>query len=388
MSFRLIILPFLLVVISADAQPTSSYFFASKQCRDSVADRLRTIIHQTIQLPSNEVTEAKWTSACWAMELMSHRPAEMQGLIPQHLQQLPKESASFQRSYLEMVYTLYPGLFYKEVQSILPVLTHEKVRAMAWEYIIAAAPEADYTKDLAFRSSRYYVPFHTQRTKNERKLPLINDFTDHSFLPGQTVLCSFQYADRNKPGFLLIRSADGTWLNNKKGEALQFPQLARSITNLPYYLTNGNTPQGLYKITGTGISSNQWIGPTTNLQMELPFETGITFFGTDSASLTTYKKLLGAKLGRYEGLYESYTAGMLGRSEIIAHGTTIDPAFYRNEPYYPHTPSLGCLCSPEQWNEQGERIKSSQQEWMQIYQSLQKKPMYLIVVEIEFAEKQ
>jgi hypothetical protein len=46
------------------------------------------------------------------------------------------------------------------------------------------------------------------------------------------------------------------------------------------------------------------------------------------------------------------------------------------------------LCSPEQWNEQGERIKSSQQEWMQVYQSLQKKPMYLIVAEIEFAEKQ
>jgi len=388
MSFRLIILPFLLVVISADAQPTSSNFFASKQCRDSVADRLRNIIHQTIQLPLNEVTEAKWTGACWAMELMLYRPAEMQGLIPQHLQQLPKESASFQRSYLEMVYTLYPGIFYKEVQSILPVLTHEKVRAMAWEYIIAAAPGTDYTLDQSFRSSKYYMPFHSQRTKHKQKPPQISYFTDPSFLPGQTVLCSFQYADRNKPGFLMIRSADGTWLRNEKGKTLQFPQLARSVTNLPYYLTNGNTPQGLYRVTGTGSSSNQWIGPTTNLQMELPFETGTTFFGTDSATMGTYKKLLGAKIGNFEGLYESFTAGLLGRSEIIAHGTTIDPAFYRNEPYYPHTPSLGCLCSPEQWNEQGERIKSSQQEWMQVYQSLQKKPMYLIVAEIEFAEKQ
>jgi hypothetical protein len=388
MLFRLLLFPFLFFVISAEAQPSGRNFFASRHCRDSVAGKLRNMAEQTLQLPLSDSTEQQWSAACWAMELMLYRPAGLQQLIPQHIQQLPHLSASLQRSYLEMLYTLYPVTFYKHLYAIVPMLTNEKVKAMAWEYVITAAPDIDYSQDQLFRSSRYYEPFVSQRIKHRKPYPRIDDFKDSSFLPGQTVMCSFQYTDRNKPGFLMIRTAEGEWIRNKKGERLQFPQLARSVTNLPYYLTNGNTPQGLYRITGTGISSNQWIGPTANLQMELPFETGITFFGTDSATLTTYKNLLGAKLGRYEGLYESYTAGILGRSEIIAHGTTIDPEFYRHEPYYPLTPSLGCLCSPEQWNEQGERMRSIQQEWMQVYHSLQLKPTFLIVAEIRFTEKQ
>jgi hypothetical protein len=181
----------------------------------------------------------------------------------------------------------------------------------------------------------------------------------------------------------MIRTEEGKWMCDEKGTPLRFPQLARSITNLPFYLTNGNTPQGLYKITGTAVSVNPWIGPTFNLQMELPFETGTaTFFSNDSSYLDFYKGLLGSPLEAYDGLYESFIAGKLGRSEIIAHGTTIDPGFYRNKPYYPNTPSLGCLCSPETWNDQGKRISSTQADWMTLYLELKNKPQYLIVAEI------
>lgn len=72
----------------------------------------------------------------------------------------------------------------------------------------------------------------------------------------------------------MIRKGDGTWLKDSSGEPFRFTQLARSITNLPYYITNGNAPQGLYKINGFDSSSNNWIGPSTNLQMIMPFENG------------------------------------------------------------------------------------------------------------------
>jgi hypothetical protein len=96
----------------------------------------------------------------------------------------------------------------------------------------------------------------------ERKkstLPKKKDFLNPQFLSGQTVLCSFQSTNRDEPGYLMIRNAKGKWRTDENNVPLKFPQLARSITNLPYYLTNGNTPQGLFKITGLDTSNNNWI---------------------------------------------------------------------------------------------------------------------------------
>ena len=78
----------------------------------------------------------------------------------------------------------------------------------------------------------------------------------------------------------MIRTGEGKWVTDKKNEPLRYTQLARSITNMPYYLTNGNTPQGLFRITGLDTSNNNWIGPTANLQMLMPFEqnNGPVFF--------------------------------------------------------------------------------------------------------------
>ncbi|MEO6707348.1 MAG: hypothetical protein ABIN04_16025, partial [Ginsengibacter sp.] len=82
---------------------------------------------------------------------------------------------------------------------------------------------------------------------------------------------------------------------------------------------------------------------------------------TDSVWTTdTYQKLIPQKLRNYLPLYESYYAGLAGRSEIIAHGTTLDPDLYHGKPYYPLTPTQGCLCTKEIWN--GKRLESDQQK--------------------------
>jgi hypothetical protein len=221
------------------------------------------------------------------------------------------------------------------------------------------------------------------RSKTQQSLPSKKDFLDSSFLPNQTVLCSFQSTDRNEPGYLMIRLANGTWLKNEKNEELKFPQLARSISNLPFYLTNGNTPQGLYKVTGIDTSDNNWIGPTTNLQMIMPFENNTSdFFGTVTAYESYYTNLLGTHLQQFIGLKECYWAGKIGRTEIIAHGTTINPEYYKQHSYYPHTPSLGCLCAPELWDEKGERTYSVQEMWIQYIIRKTFQPSYLIVAEV------
>lgn len=172
-------------------------------------------------------------------------------------------------------------------------------------------------------------------------------------------------------------------MNDKFGKPLKFKQLARSISNLPYYLTNGNTPQGLYKIMGVDTSDNEFIGPTTNIQIRLPFEEqdSSTYFGVDTNYQTAYNKLLG-NLVKYSGLQEAFIAGKLGRSEIIAHGTTINPAYYKGKNYYPCTPSLGCLCTPEIWDDKGRLVESDLQKLTQLILNKTINPSWLLVVNI------
>lgn len=136
------------------------------------------------------------------------------------------------------------------------------------------------------------------------------------------------------------------------------------------------------KVIGFGTSDNAWIGPTTNLQMVLPFEDD-QFFSNSAvhAEEETYRALLGHLAG-FPALWEAYEAGKLGRSEIIAHGTTIDPGFYKRKPWYPCTPSLGCLCSPESWDAQGCLQYSAQAQWIRLLQQALLRPRWLIVAEV------
>jgi hypothetical protein len=371
----------MMVVLHAQSQPR--FFFTAKQCRDSVSQQLKQQVDRTIALPLHDSTYQRWMGAYWAMELMLYHPAGYEQLIPSQIAMLPKTGPGFQRAFMEMLYTLYLNRYSAELKVILPQLKSDKVKAMVLEYLSVPGTTLHHSADPIFTRSSYYPLYQYQRSKTEQALPSRNDFLHSSFLPGQTVLCSFQSTDRNKPGYLMFRLTDGTWMKNEQGEELRFPQLARSISNLPFYLTNGNTPQGLYKVTGVDTSDNNWIGPTTNLQMILPFERNASdFFGTDTAYEKYYSNLLGYHLQLFPGLKESYWAGKIGRTEIIAHGTTIDPAFYQGRSYFPNTPSLGCLCSPELWNENGERIYSAQAAWINYILSGEIKPQWLIVAEV------
>ena len=364
------------------AQQKTVFPFATKHSRDSIEKKLRFQIEETVALPLNETTCMQYAGAYWAMELMLYRPKDYQRKITFQISRLPAFEASFQRAFLEMLYTLYPNKFSKEVQAIWNQLINDKVKAIALEYLVLAKKNPQIESTNSFFRSAYYLPYD-ERLHSKKGLVLSKrDFIGAEFLPGQTVLCSFQSSNRNLPGYLLVRQDNGTWKTDKNNRPLQFRQLARSISNLPWYLSNGNTPQGLYRITGVDTSTNKWIGPTANLQMVLPFENGPTvFFDNDTLFAQHYANLLGP-LKNYICLWQTYKAGNLGRSEIIAHGTTIDPEFYKHQPYFPNTPSLGCLCSPEIWNDKGEILSSAQQEWINELKKISKQPVYLIVAEV------
>jgi hypothetical protein len=100
-----------------------------------------------------------------------------------------------------------------------------------------------------------------------------------------------------------------------------------------------------------------------------------------------YAFLLPESWKNYEGIYESFYAGANGRSAIIMHGTTVDPVYYKGKSYYPQTPSLGCLCSYEEWNAKGIRVTSNQQQIDDALDSFDASNGYVVVIELNNLKK-
>lgn len=223
----------------------------------------------------------------------------------------------------------------------------------------------------------------------DKKTPPLADLLSDSFLSNEIVLFSFQRKNRNYPGLAMVRTKSEIFLKDETGEFFSIPQLGRSISNMPGYLTNGNTPQGIFKMTGFAVSKSNFIGPTTNIQMLMPFERSedipdsITqLFGKN------YSALLPAAWVNYFPFYESYYAGMAGRTEIIAHGTTVNPEYYINKPYYPLTPTQGCLCTKEIWStDDGKRMESDQQKLVNALKTAGGAKGYCVVIEINDEQK-
>ena len=369
-------------------QEKISFSFANAKNRKTTALTLKREIDSLVYASSNPgKDENKWLKAFWAMELMLYAPKEWEAKIPRFIEKLPGFNPEMQRAFLEMLYTLYPLTFGKELLQVWPMLENAKNQAMALEYLANAQLFPEISSSHRIYHSGWHRAYQKRWFSAHCEYPGEDHFLHAELLKEADILCSFQYSDRNIPGYLMIRKKNGTWLADQQGNPLKFMQLARSISNLPYYLTNGNTPQGLYRITGYDHSDNGWIGPTKNVQMVMPFENDNSFFKGYNTGELTYKQLLMPVIEHFPSLWEVYEAGKLGRSEIIAHGTTINPTFYEKAPYFPCTPSLGCLCSPEKWNKRGQRTKSTQQAWINTLEKERINPEWLIVVEIGRSRK-
>jgi len=74
----------------------------------------------------------------------------------------------------------------------------------------------------------------------------------------------------------------------------------------------------------------------------------------------------------------------VGRTEIIAHGTTIDPEYFKDKPFYPLTPTMGCLCAKELWNPtSGHPLVSEQLNLVNTWLSTPGKKGYLYVINVD-----
>lgn len=361
---------------------------------------VKNTITKNLSLPLTDITEENWMDAFYAMQLTRYKSLWIDSRIRSAFDSVEKRNSDFQFALMEVVYALYPTLFMKEAENLFHVANDDKTIALCGEYLIHAKPLLEteiITKALIKldedSSNIVMVQLynHVNHIKKRSMLPALTAILRQPFFTNATVVYSFQRRNRDYPGIAVIRDTAGNFVKDSVTENIFYvPQLARSTSNLPYYFTGGNTPQGIYRMYGFAVSKSNFIGPTPNIQLTMPYETSLIHFFNDSTitdSVWTeecYKKLLPENWKHYKPFYESYYASKIGRTEIIAHGTTVNPEYYKGQTYYPLTPTFGCLATKEIWSEEnGKRSISDQQSLVDYLKKAGGANGYYIVIELD-----
>ncbi len=346
-------------------------------------------------LPWEPENSDRWQGMLWAAELLQFRHDSLRMALEKGLGRIDELDQGWQRALLEAVFGLFPGIYIEELSDFTGRTVNPKLFAMSVNYLTAGGEAEQRDKYFALLQSRFpdwtgdpilfMLGSSLSGARYER--PPLEILLAHKFAPDLPVIFSLQRKDRRYPGLVILRDRNGRFLHDDQGLLLAIPQLAMAVSDLPGYLTNGNTPQGFFSIKGTEVSENAFIGPTTNLQLRMPFEVEpAEFFAFENLpdtawQLESYQRLLPAAWQDYLPVYESFYAGMAGRTEIIAHGTTIDPEYYRDLPCYPFTPSLGCLTTLELWSgADGRRYYSDQVRLIRAWEQLGRVDgLYLVI---------
>ncbi|HET9056516.1 MAG TPA: hypothetical protein VFN30_06695 [Chitinophagaceae bacterium] len=359
-------------------------------------------ITETFRLPVTANTEYEFESALWNVtQFLYTSPLVYQGIY-NLFSNYDRLSNTVRQALLEATYAVYPTQFQSAIKKLALKEKDPRLFAMEILYLQRSNPTQNkYLQNLLKKRFKdYYKNDLLVETRNwlqkklmpGNKLPSLIALFRHQQKHGYKIIYSFQRWNRDYPGLAIVQNADGSFAKNEKGDLRTFQQLARSATNLPYFITNGNTPQGIYSIQGIGKSKNTFIGPTPNFQLVMPNETSeLIFFHQKSDTttyLTDYKKLLPPSWQLYSPIYETFAAGKIGRTEIIAHGTTVDPVFFKGKNFYPISPTLGCLCAREIWNEETGKLKESEMfDLINVFSSTPDTNGFLIVINLDNQQK-
>jgi hypothetical protein len=361
-----------------------------------------------MKLDSN--TEHKYEAACRAIvQFMLDREITEQG-ITKLFGQYDSLKFDTKRAMLEAVYGVYPSQYIQSMQYLLSKETSPVLFTMAAAYSLRYDTSKTNINAIRYRLFEQFpnysgTPILAELAKylngyNKFRALTANDIMElffHQQVVKKKVVYSFQRHNRDYPGLAIVQNANGSFMRYSDGRLMVFEQLARSASGMPYFIPDGNTPQGVYSVQGTATAYNKLIGPTPNLQLVLPYERRwATYFhlpdtvawNTSQDALWAYQQLLPPTWKNYTSLTEAFYAGKIGRNAIIAHGTTIDPEYFKNKPYYPFTPTMGCLCAKELWNvSNGRLLESHQYSLVNAFTASAGSRGYLYVIDVDDQRK-
>lgn len=375
--------------------------FVLSDSRINFKNELRETFKQTFAAELNNKTEKLWKAAFYKAENAYFKSTEIYSALKTALNNYQNRKSKFIYAAIETSSSLYPNSFSVEINKIFESTENAKVFCIAVNYLIrnnfSKRTSEFYAKEVTKRFKRWELNptlkiFHEflLHPKKEwlKKIPSLVDLLKYPVQNNKTIIYTFFRNDRNFPGITIIKGPDSKFLRTKSGSIFHIEQLGISLANLPGYLSNGNTPEGIFSIVGWYITPTESIGPTPNVLTRLPFEVDPQVYyhikNYTNWKIEDYKNLLPKSWRNYFPMQEAFYAGKSGRKLLIMHGSTDDLTFYKNQPYYPHTPTQGCISSIELWNEStGKCIRSDQAKLMNAFFSTGVLEGFLIVVNID-----
>lgn len=378
--------------------------WTTADARRTEAAEMEISIREALVVRPAPSSRRTWTRALHAMGLTRQRPEPARQRFAEALTADPPLPDALVQQFLEITAALFPGELLAETARAASLTKSPKTfataihhltrnhpeRAAAWlPAVTAKFPQAQQHPILRVLLWQLHATASQSWT---RHLPDVRSLLSAPFTDGSPIIFSLQRHNRDWPGRAIVRLPDKSFARLPDGSLFSVPQLARSVSSLPGVITNGNTPQGIHAWNGFAVSSSRYIGPTPNLQLSLPFEfPAHRFFFSPQPPPTmsedAYASLLPPAWQAWPPIWESFFAGMAGRSEIIAHGTTIDPAWHRGQPWFPISPSHGCLTTPEAWNPaNGQRSSSAQHDLSSMLQQHGLSRGYVVVIDFSAKE--
>ena len=375
--------------------------YALKKSREEYKRELNQKINAVFSKELNSSAEDEWISLFREVGLIYYRTDEIYNAVMKAVRYSPSASVKFNRSLVETILILYPDKFPDFIDKIWqstydPTLfgytTNAKlnpndslsIRKKYSDELKRRFPNWENIPQLRFLN--YYL------LNRETKTPDLKELLAHPFMEGKTIIYSLQRTNRKYPGITIIKKPDGTFVKGKNDSIFYVKQLALSVSGLPGYLSQGNTPQGIFSVVGFYVSPTPSIGPTAAVLTRIPFEVPTKLFYHGAVKdkkwkVEDYKNLLPEHWKDYLPMYEAFYAGKSGRRKIVMHGSVDDLNFYKDQPYFPLTPSKGCLTTTEIWSEEtGKNIRSDQTKLMNAFFSTGELEGFLIVVNINDKE--
>jgi hypothetical protein len=383
----------------ADMRATLS----SREGERSVFETEIAAMRAVFALPDGSEFDTKLPEALSSAALFNVEKDAARAALLRALPRVHEKPAAFQRGILTAAHTQFWNESALLLPALLPQIKTPREFAIA-AYTLLRANSGSANKQIIAENLRENFPewsteprlialdsrLRIDPTTQLQQRPSLADLLAAPFKPGYPVVFSFQRRDRERTGMAMVRAADGRFVRKSDGSYFTIAQLALARSNLPGTITNGNTPQGVFVIKGTGTATNRWIGPTPYLESMLPIEAKVHVFShqpTETAEMwneAAYDSFLPASWRNYFPMKEAFLAGRAGRDEILAHGNTVNSSYYKDEPYFPAAPSAGCLVAMEYWSkEDGTLVHSDQLGLVKAFVTSGTDRGYLVVVEID-----
>ena len=379
--------------------------FVRKENKTRYYNRFENKIISSLSLPL-ENHHKEWIEALEDAESILLKSDLIKKAIDKILRTETDNDLKLQRIALESAYGFYKKDF-KEIVNNIYQNTKDKISySIALNYLLRLEKDenviSNYLNDIPKRFKNYKDDPLLQNLeydlKNQDSLkfqnqPSLTELFNNKFQNGKTIFYSVQRHNRKFPGITIIKKPDGNFVANEDGTIFYIQQLALSYADLPAYIPNGNTPEGIYSIVGTYISPTETIGPTPNVLVRSPFEVSPSIFFHEQNkfgnwNFKDYESILPKSWQQYFPIFQSFYTGEIGRKLIIIHGSTDKTEYFKNEPYYPLTPTKGCLSSKEIWSEAtGKQIESDQVKLIRAFIKTHQYKGFLVVIEIDNKQK-